>query len=120
MFIFSLKNWRVLWNFAKRCLHSLRGYFCLVLIILGYFFTGDGAFRTSKGYYQLTGRLDDVINVSGHRLGTAEVEDVMVRNECTIIVFMMVRKEMNGKNRIGMRQWRSGPLEEGRGNQILG
>ncbi|XP_042333449.1 acetyl-coenzyme A synthetase 2-like, mitochondrial isoform X6 [Sceloporus undulatus] len=43
----------------------------------GYFFTGDGAYRTSKGYYQLTGRLDDVINVSGHRLGTAEIEDVV-------------------------------------------
>ncbi|CAI5764224.1 acetyl-coenzyme A synthetase 2-like, mitochondrial isoform X1 [Podarcis lilfordi] len=43
----------------------------------GYFFTGDGAYRTSKGYYQLTGRLDDVINISGHRLGTAEIEDVV-------------------------------------------
>uniref|UniRef100_A0A8D0HDN9 Acetyl-coenzyme A synthetase n=1 Tax=Sphenodon punctatus TaxID=8508 RepID=A0A8D0HDN9_SPHPU len=43
----------------------------------GFFFTGDGAYRTSQGYYQLTGRLDDVINVSGHRLGTAEVEDVV-------------------------------------------
>uniref|UniRef100_A0A8C6Z9Q0 Acetyl-coenzyme A synthetase n=1 Tax=Nothoprocta perdicaria TaxID=30464 RepID=A0A8C6Z9Q0_NOTPE len=43
----------------------------------GYFFTGDGAYRTSEGYYQLTGRLDDIINISGHRLGTAEVEDVV-------------------------------------------
>ncbi|XP_077179340.1 acetyl-coenzyme A synthetase 2-like, mitochondrial isoform X1 [Paroedura picta] len=43
----------------------------------GHFFTGDGAYRTSKGYYQLTGRLDDVINISGHRLGTAEIEDVV-------------------------------------------
>ncbi|XP_054826408.1 acetyl-coenzyme A synthetase 2-like, mitochondrial isoform X1 [Eublepharis macularius] len=43
----------------------------------GYFFTGDGAYRTNKGYYQLTGRLDDVINVSGHRLGTAEIEDIV-------------------------------------------
>ncbi|XP_003214500.2 acetyl-coenzyme A synthetase 2-like, mitochondrial [Anolis carolinensis] len=47
----------------------------------GYFFTGDGAYRTSKGYYQLTGRLDDVINVSGHRLGTAEIEDVLNKHE---------------------------------------
>ncbi|XP_042333414.1 acetyl-coenzyme A synthetase 2-like, mitochondrial isoform X2 [Sceloporus undulatus] len=47
----------------------------------GYFFTGDGAYRTSKGYYQLTGRLDDVINVSGHRLGTAEIEDVVNKHE---------------------------------------
>ncbi|NWZ76531.1 ACS2L synthetase, partial [Poecile atricapillus] len=43
----------------------------------GFYFTGDGAYRTSEGYYQLTGRLDDVINISGHRLGTAEVEDVV-------------------------------------------
>ncbi|NXH46333.1 ACS2L synthetase, partial [Dicaeum eximium] len=43
----------------------------------GYFFTGDGVYRTSEGYYQLTGRLDDVISISGHRLGTAEVENVV-------------------------------------------
>ncbi|NXV72303.1 ACS2L synthetase, partial [Atlantisia rogersi] len=43
----------------------------------GFFFTGDGVYRTGEGYYQLTGRLDDVINISGHRLGTAEVEDVV-------------------------------------------
>ncbi|KAF7251958.1 Acetyl-coenzyme A synthetase 2-like, mitochondrial [Varanus komodoensis] len=47
----------------------------------GYFFTGDGAYRTSEGYYQLTGRLDDVINVSGHRLGTAEIEDVLNKHQ---------------------------------------
>uniref|UniRef100_A0A8D0AX39 Acetyl-coenzyme A synthetase n=1 Tax=Sander lucioperca TaxID=283035 RepID=A0A8D0AX39_SANLU len=43
----------------------------------GYFFTGDGAYRSKEGYYQITGRLDDVINVSGHRIGTAEIEDVV-------------------------------------------
>ncbi|XP_048163696.1 acetyl-coenzyme A synthetase 2-like, mitochondrial [Corvus hawaiiensis] len=43
----------------------------------GFFFTGDGVYRTSEGYYQITGRLDDIINISGHRLGTAEVEDVV-------------------------------------------
>ncbi|NXE60316.1 ACS2L synthetase, partial [Calcarius ornatus] len=43
----------------------------------GFFFTGDGAHRTSEGYYQLTGRLDDIISISGHRLGTAEVENVV-------------------------------------------
>uniref|UniRef100_A0A8D3BUK2 Propionate--CoA ligase n=1 Tax=Scophthalmus maximus TaxID=52904 RepID=A0A8D3BUK2_SCOMX len=42
----------------------------------GYFFTGDGAYRSEEGYYQITGRLDDVINVSGHRIGTAEIEDI--------------------------------------------
>uniref|UniRef100_A0A8B9PVN1 acetate--CoA ligase n=1 Tax=Apteryx owenii TaxID=8824 RepID=A0A8B9PVN1_APTOW len=43
----------------------------------GYYFTGDSAYRTEKGYYQITGRMDDVINISGHRLGTAEIEDAM-------------------------------------------
>ncbi|ELK36542.1 PREDICTED: acetyl-coenzyme A synthetase 2-like, mitochondrial, partial [Myotis davidii] len=43
----------------------------------GYYFTGDGALRTEGGHYQITGRMDDVINISGHRLGTAEVEDAM-------------------------------------------
>jgi len=40
----------------------------------GYFFTGDGCLRDQDGYYWITGRVDDVINVSGHRIGTAEVE----------------------------------------------
>jgi acetyl-CoA synthetase len=40
----------------------------------GFYFTGDGARRDADGYYWITGRLDDVINVSGHRLGTVEVE----------------------------------------------
>ncbi|XP_074643695.1 acetyl-coenzyme A synthetase 2-like, mitochondrial [Tubulanus polymorphus] len=43
----------------------------------GYYFTGDGAHRHEGGYYQITGRMDDVINVSGHRLGTAEIEDAL-------------------------------------------
>jgi acetyl-CoA synthetase len=41
----------------------------------GYYFTGDGAKRDENGNYRITGRVDDVVNVSGHRIGTAEVED---------------------------------------------
>jgi acetyl-CoA synthetase len=44
----------------------------------GLYFTGDGARRDKDGYYWITGRVDDVINVSGHRLGTAEVESALV------------------------------------------
>ena len=44
----------------------------------GYYFTGDGARRDKDGYYWITGRVDDVINVSGHRMGTAEVESALV------------------------------------------
>uniref|UniRef100_A0AAR2JZ46 Propionate--CoA ligase n=1 Tax=Pygocentrus nattereri TaxID=42514 RepID=A0AAR2JZ46_PYGNA len=43
----------------------------------GHYFTGDGAYRSKEGYYQITGRMDDVINISGHRLGTAEIEDAL-------------------------------------------
>uniref|UniRef100_A0A4W3GZ48 Acetyl-coenzyme A synthetase n=1 Tax=Callorhinchus milii TaxID=7868 RepID=A0A4W3GZ48_CALMI len=43
----------------------------------GYYFTGDGAYRSKDGYYQITGRMDDVINISGHRLGTAEIESAL-------------------------------------------
>lgn len=44
----------------------------------GYYFTGDGCRRDADGYYWITGRVDDVINVSGHRMGTAEVESALV------------------------------------------
>ena len=44
----------------------------------GYYFTGDGCKRDKEGYYWITGRVDDVINVSGHRMGTAEVESALV------------------------------------------
>ncbi|APG03707.1 acetate--CoA ligase [Luteibacter rhizovicinus DSM 16549] len=46
----------------------------------GNYFTGDGARRDEDGYYWITGRVDDVINVSGHRIGTAEVESALVAN----------------------------------------
>lgn len=60
-----------------------------VFVAAGYYFTGDGAHRSKEGYYQITGRLDDVINVSGHRIGTAEIEDVLVKSisDWTVNVF---------------------------------
>ena len=48
----------------------------------GYYFTGDGARRDEDGYYWITGRVDDVMNVSGHRIGTAEVESALVLHPC--------------------------------------
>jgi acetyl-CoA synthetase len=47
----------------------------------GYYFTGDGASRDADGFYWITGRVDDVLNVSGHRMGTAEVESALVLHE---------------------------------------
>jgi acetyl-CoA synthetase len=43
----------------------------------GYYFTGDGAMRDAEGYIRITGRVDDVLNVSGHRLGTVEIESAI-------------------------------------------
>lgn len=47
----------------------------------GYYFTGDGCRRDLDGYYRITGRVDDVINVSGHRIGTGEIEDAIDEHE---------------------------------------
>ncbi len=47
----------------------------------GYYFTGDGCRRDEDGYYWITGRVDDVLNVSGHRLGTAEIESALVLHD---------------------------------------
>jgi acyl-coenzyme A synthetase/AMP-(fatty) acid ligase len=47
----------------------------------GFYFSGDGCRRDADGYYWITGRVDDVINVSGHRIGTAEVESALVSHK---------------------------------------
>ena len=47
----------------------------------GLYFTGDGARRDKDGYYWITGRVDDVLNVSGHRIGTAEIESALVAHK---------------------------------------
>lgn len=47
----------------------------------GFYFTGDGARRDEDGYYWITGRVDDVLNVSGHRMGTAEIESALVLHD---------------------------------------
>src|SRR5213082_3976983 len=57
----------------------------------GKYFTGDGCRRDADGYYWITGRVDDVINVSGHRIGTAEVESSLVSHpkvaEAAVVAF---------------------------------
>ncbi|GIV38298.1 MAG: acetyl-coenzyme A synthetase [Thermonema sp.] len=50
----------------------------------GYYFTGDGARRDEKGLYRIIGRVDDVINVSGHRLGTAEIENAINQSKMVV------------------------------------
>ena len=66
---------RTVFGDHKRCIET---YFSAYP---GYYFTGDGARRDEDGYYWITGRVDDVLNVSGHRMGTAEVESALVLHE---------------------------------------
>ena len=66
---------RTVYGDHKRCVET---YYSLYP---GYYTTGDGARRDKDGYYWITGRVDDVLNVSGHRLGTAEVESALVLHE---------------------------------------
>ena len=63
---------RTVYGDHKRCVDT---YFTTYP---GYYFTGDGARRDADGYYWITGRVDDVLTVSGHRMGTAEVESALV------------------------------------------
>ena len=66
---------RSIWGDTKRFIEA---YFSTYP---GNYFTGDGARRDKDGYYWITGRVDDVLNVSGHRLGTAEIESALVAHE---------------------------------------
>ncbi|KAK1291022.1 hypothetical protein QJS10_CPB18g00567 [Acorus calamus] len=64
----------------------------------GYYFSGDGCRRDKDGYYWLTGRVDDVINVSGHRIGTAEVESALVSHpQCAEAAVVGVEHEVKGQ-----------------------
>lgn len=65
----------------------------------GYYFSGDGCNRDKDGYYWLTGRVDDVINVSGHRIGTAEVESALVSHpQCAEAAVVGVEHEVKGQS----------------------
>ena len=69
---------RSTWGDHERCRQNYFARFP------GYYFTGDGCRRDEDGYYRITGRVDDVINVSGHRFGTAEIEDAIDEHELTV------------------------------------
>lgn len=74
---------RTTWGDHSRCQHTYFGAY------QDHYFTGDGCKRDEDGYYRITGRVDDVINVSGHRIGTAEVEDAIDTHrsvvECAVV-----------------------------------
>jgi len=64
----------------------------------GYYFTGDGATRDADGYYWVTGRVDDVLNVSGHRIGSAEVESALVAHaDVTEAAVVAIPHEIKGQ-----------------------
>ncbi len=86
-----------LWNDTSRFKSSYLGSYP------GYYFSGDGAYRDAEGYFFITGRIDDVINVAGHRLSTAEMEEVIASHrsvaECAVIG---VFDELKGQVPIGL------------------
>mmetsp|Transcript_3958 Transcript_3958/g.6545 ORF Transcript_3958/g.6545 Transcript_3958/m.6545 type:complete len:735 (-) Transcript_3958:72-2276(-) len=66
---------------ARTCLGDHERYLATYLKpYAGYYFTGDAVYRDKDGFYFITGRVDDVLNVSGHRIGTAEVESALVKH----------------------------------------
>ncbi|MFT4058478.1 MAG: acetate--CoA ligase [Legionella sp.] len=66
------------WPSMARTIAGDHQRYCMTYLHHGYYITGDGARRDEDGDYWITGRVDDVINVSGHRLGTAEIESALV------------------------------------------
>ena len=94
----------------------------------GYYTTGDGARRDEDGYYWITGRIDDVINVSGHRMGTAEVESALVLHEsvaeAAVVGYprkelvQLVRKEIGPIASPDVIQWAPG-LPKTRSGKIM-
>ncbi|KAI8469721.1 MAG: acetyl-coenzyme A synthetase [Monoraphidium minutum] len=65
----------------------------------GYYFTGDGCRRDDDGYYWITGRVDDVLNVSGHRIGTAEVEGALTSlDQCAEAAVIGVPHDVKGES----------------------
>lgn len=66
------------WPSLARTIYGNNERYCQAYYAYGYYITGDGARRDKEGDYWITGRMDDVLNVSGHRLGTAEIESALV------------------------------------------
>ncbi len=77
--------------------------------IKGYYFTGDGARRDKDGYFWIVGRIDDVLNVAGHRLGTAEVESALVAHEAVAEAAVVGRPdEIKGQGVVAFVTLRAG------------
>mmetsp|Transcript_38481 Transcript_38481/g.46447 ORF Transcript_38481/g.46447 Transcript_38481/m.46447 type:complete len:744 (+) Transcript_38481:91-2322(+) len=91
---------RTSWPSAFRTLYQDQGRYeaAYFSACSGYYFSGDGARRDEDGFYWITGRVDDVINVSGHRIGTAEVESALVTHPlCTEAAVVGVEHPVKGQ-----------------------
>jgi len=87
----------------------------------GRFFTGDGAFRDADGYHWIIGRVDDVVNVSGHRLGTAELESALVSHPaCAEAAVVGVAHEVKGQAIHAFCVLKEGFDSEAHGNSLPG
>lgn len=87
----------------------------------GRFFTGDGVFRDNDGYHWIIGRVDDVVNVSGHRLGTAELESALVSHPaCAEAAVVGVPHEVKGQAIHAFCVLKEGFDAEGHGNSLPG
>lgn len=72
------------WPSMARTIAGDHARYCATYLANGYYITGDGAKRDGEGDYWITGRVDDVINVSGHRLGTAEIESALITHPAVV------------------------------------
>ncbi|MFK7772892.1 MAG: propionyl-CoA synthetase [Saprospiraceae bacterium] len=92
-----------LWNDTKRFKQSYLSQF------EGYYFSGDGGYVDEEGYFFITGRIDDIINVAGHRLSTAEMEEVLASHpavaECAVVG---IADELKGQVPVGFVVLKSG------------
>lgn len=86
----------------------------------GYYFTGDGAARDHDGYYWIRGRVDDVVNVSGHRLSTAEIEASLVEHAAVAESAVVgVNDDLTGQAVIAYVQLKDGPAADIKGKEDL-
>ena len=74
-----------------------------------YYFTGDGAIRDEEGYFWIVGRVDDVVNIAGHRIGTAELESLFVEHSAVSEAAVIgVKHEIKGQALVGFVTLRNG------------
>ncbi len=96
-----------LWNDTKRFKQSYLSQFP------GYYFSGDGGYIDEDGYFFITGRIDDIINVAGHRLSTAEMEEVLAAHpavaECAVVG---IASDLKGQVPVGFVVLKSGVIIE--------